>query len=90
MKVVARGDLLQIEGIGPKINEILMAGGVRTFRRLAAMPEDRVRAIVTSGGVSFFPSANTWAAQAALLRDGDEAGFQALVERLVAGRDDAR
>ena len=87
---VAGDDLLQIEGIGPKINEILMAGGVRTFRRLAAMPEDRVRAIVTSGGVSFFPSANTWAAQAALLRDGDEAGFQALVERLVAGRDDAR
>ncbi len=87
---VTGDDLLRIEGIGPKINEILMAGGVRTFRRLAAMPEERVRTIVNEGGVSFVPSANTWAAQAALLRDGDEAGFQALVDRLVAGRDDAR
>ena len=87
---VAGDDLLRIEGIGPKINEILTAGGVRTFRRLAAMPEDRVRSIVNDGGVSFVPSANTWAAQAALLRDGDESGFQALVDRLVAGRDDAR
>ncbi len=87
---VAADDLLRIEGIGPKINEILLAGGVRTFRRLAAMPEDSVRSIVNGGGVSFIPSATTWAAQAALLRDGDEAGFQALVDKLVAGRDDSR
>ena len=87
---VAADDLLRIEGIGPKINETLLAGGVRTFRRLAAMPEDGVRSIVNAGGISFIPSANTWAAQAALLRDGDEAGFQALVDKLVAGRDDSR
>ncbi len=83
-------DLLRVEGIGPKINEILLSGGVRTFRRLAAMSEDNVRAIVNAGGVSFIPSLNSWAAQAALLRDGDEAGFQALVDKLVAGRDESR
>ncbi len=83
-------DLLRIEGIGPKINEILRSGGVRTFRRLAALPVDDVRSIVNEGGVSFIPSADSWASQAALLRDGDETGFQSLVDRLVAGRDDAR
>jgi predicted flap endonuclease-1-like 5' DNA nuclease len=87
---VKADDLLRIEGVGPKINEILLGSGVRTFRRLAALPEDDVRAIVNAGGVSFIPSVNTWAAQAALLRDGDEAGFQALVDKLVAGRDDSR
>jgi predicted flap endonuclease-1-like 5' DNA nuclease len=87
---VVADDLLRIEGVGPKINEILLGGGIRTFRRLAAVPEDSVRAIVNAGGVSFIPSVGTWAAQAALLRDGDEAGFQALVDKLVAGRDDSR
>ncbi len=85
---VPADDLLRIEGIGPKISEILIAGGVRTFRRLAVMREERVRSIVNAGGVSFIPSVGSWAAQAALLRDGDEAGFQALVDRLVSGRDD--
>ena len=87
---VTADDLSRIEGIGPKISEILMAGGVRTFRRLAAMPQERVRSIVNAGGVSFTPSLGTWAGQAALLRDGDEAGFQAFVDRLVAGSDEAR
>ncbi len=87
---VTADDLLRIEGIGPKINEILLGSGVRTFRRLAALPEDSVRAAVNAGGVSFIPSVTTWAAQAALLRDGDEAGFHALVDKLVAGRDDSR
>ena len=87
---VAADDLLRIEGVGPKISELLMGGGVRTFRRLAAMPEDSVRSIVHAGGISFVPSIGSWAAQAALLRDGDEAGFQALVDKLVAGRDEAR
>ncbi len=87
---VAADDLLRIEGVGPKISELLMAGGVRTFRRLAAMPEDSIRSIVNAGGISFVPSIGSWAAQAALLRDGDEAGFQALVDKLVSGRDEAR
>ena len=50
---VMADDLSRIEGVGPKISEILMAGGVRTFRRLAAMPPERVRSIVNTGGVSF-------------------------------------
>ena len=45
---------------------------------------------MNAGGVSFTPSLGTWAGQAALLRDGDEAGFQAFVDRLVAGSDEAR
>ena len=85
---VPADDLLRIEGIGPKINEILTAGGVRTFQRLAGMTEERLRSIVNSGGVSFIPSVGSWAGPAALLRDGDEAGFQALVDRLVSGHDE--
>jgi predicted flap endonuclease-1-like 5' DNA nuclease len=83
-------DLLIIEGIGPKINAILLAGGVNTFRQVATLPEEEIRSIVTAGGVKFAPSLPTWAAQAKYLADGDQKGFEEYVEYLVAGRDPAK
>jgi NADH-quinone oxidoreductase subunit C len=78
-------DLKRVEGIGPKINEALIAAGVTRFSQLAAMNADQIKALLENAGLSH-PSIGTWAEQAALLANGEEAGFKALTDRLVAGR----
>jgi NADH-quinone oxidoreductase subunit C len=78
-------DLKRIEGIGPKISEALIAGGVTRFAQLAAMNLDRLKALLEHAGLSH-PSVETWSEQAMLLAKGDEDGFKALTDRLVAGR----
>jgi large subunit ribosomal protein L4 len=85
-KVDATEDLKRIEGIGPKINDALLAAGINTFAELAAATEDSLKAALESAGMRSHPSMGTWAEQAALLASGDEAGFVALTEKLVAGR----
>ena len=79
-------DLEAIEGIGPKIAELLRNAGITTFAQLAAAPKDKVIAILDAAG-SRFKLANpaTWAEQAALAAKGDWAGFDKLKKELVAG-----
>lgn len=83
---VTADDLARIEGIGPKISEALQAAGIKTFQRLSRSGDDRLRAAIEKAGMSFAPSLGTWAQQAGFLARGDEAGFQALADSLVAGR----
>jgi predicted flap endonuclease-1-like 5' DNA nuclease len=83
-------DLKRIEGIGPKMSAALIASGIRTFGQLAATDVDTLRAAIEAAGLRFAPSIVTWARQAQLLADGDEAGFADLTRRLVAGRDTGR
>ncbi len=82
-----KDDLQIIEGIGPKFNEALLTAGIDSFVKVAATPEADLRNAIERAGLKFAPSISTWAQQAALLAKGDRAGFDALVERLVAGRD---
>jgi predicted flap endonuclease-1-like 5' DNA nuclease len=84
---VADDDLERIEGIGPRMAGALRAAGVRTFEELAGCDQGRLRAAIEAAGLSFAPSLVTWARQARLLADGDEAGFTQLTRTLVAGRD---
>lgn len=83
-------DLQRIEGIGPKMAGALRRAGIRTYRQLADTDEVRLRAMIEAAGLHFAPSLSTWARQARLLADGDEAGFADLTRRLVAGRDTGR
>lgn len=79
-------DLTRVEGVGPKINVVLHRAGIDSFEALAAATGDELDAALEAGGVRFAPSKETWAEQAQLLADGDEAGFEALAERLVSDR----
>lgn len=80
-------DLIVIEGIGPKINELLNAAGIRTFAQLAATSQERLQAILDGGGRRFsLADPGTWPQQAALARDGKWDDFAALVARLKGGR----
>ena len=80
-------DLARIEGIGPKIAGALVDGGIRSFDQMAEADVDTLREAINAAGITFAPSVTTWSRQAALLAKGDEDGFQALVDHLIAGRE---
>jgi hypothetical protein len=80
-------DLKIIEGIGPKMDAALRAGGIDTFAKLATASEAQIRAAIEAAGMSFAPSVPTWSKQAQYIIDGDMAGFEAYKEQLSAGRE---
>lgn len=79
-------NLQRIEGIGPKINQVLHAAGVLTFAQLAASPVERLQAILDAAGISRVNDPATWAEQAGYIVRGDLGGLQALQESLKGGR----
>jgi predicted flap endonuclease-1-like 5' DNA nuclease len=83
-------DLERIEGIGPRIAGALRSAGIHTFAKLADSDVATLQAALEASGLRFAPSLPTWARQSRLLADGDETGFTALTEQLVAGRDTGR
>lgn len=83
----ARDDLTRLEGVGPKIAAALAASGISTFAALAEASEDELRDALRSAALRSAASLPTWSRQARLLADGDEAGFRALTDRLVGGRE---
>ena len=79
-------DIEQIEGIGPKIAELLRAQGLKTFSDLAVTPVEKFSSILDAAGSRFkLANPGTWAEQAALAAKGDWAGFDQLTKELVAG-----
>ena len=85
----AADDIERVEGIGPKIGKALRDAGYGTYAKVASASEEELLEAIKAGGIKFAPSIGTWAEQAALLRDGDEAGFVALTDSLTAGREKA-
>jgi large subunit ribosomal protein L21 len=79
-------DLVLIEGIGPKINELMIKGGITMFAQLAATPVEKLKEILKSGGSRFAShDPGTWPEQAALAAKGDWAAFKTLTDELDAG-----
>ena len=66
-------DLKVIEGIGPKISQVLREAGVATFGELASLDADGIQAILTAADprLGRLADPSTWPAQAALAADGD-------------------
>jgi len=60
-------DLKRIEGIGPKIAELLMNGGICTFRQLSTVEPSHIKALLVKGGNRFATAEPaTWPLQAKL------------------------
>lgn len=79
-------DLEAIEGIGPKIAELLRNAGIGSFAQVAATPKEKFLSILEAGGPRFkLANPSTWAEQAALAAKGDWAGFDKLKKELDAG-----
>ncbi len=79
-------DLTRIEGIGPKYRDALVAGGIDTFAKLAAVSEDDIVAAAKAAGMRRNRSMPTWAEQAALAAKGDWEGLEKLQDELTGGR----
>jgi predicted flap endonuclease-1-like 5' DNA nuclease len=76
-------DLMQIKGIGPKLNALLQTLGVTRFDQIAAWGDDDVAEVDQflenfRGRVT----RDAWIAQAAYLAKGDIAGFEAKFGKL--------
>ena len=80
-------DLEIIEGVGPKIAELLRKEGVATFARLAAMTPSEIRAILERGGPDFrLTDPDTWPEQADLAARGHWRALALLQKSFDAGR----
>jgi len=79
-------DLTIIEGIGPKIDELLHANGVVSFAQLARLSVPEMLAILDRGGPNFqLANPGSWARQAALASENRWAELKRLQEELITG-----
>lgn len=84
----AGDDLVIIEGIGPKIAELLNNAGITTFAQLADADDATIQQVLTEAGPRFnVHDATTWNEQAALARDGKMDELKALQDKLKAGKE---
>lgn len=80
-------DLTIVEGVGPKIAELLNAAGITTFAQLADADDATVQQVLTEAGPRFnVHDAATWNEQAALARDGKMDELKELQDRLKGGK----
>ena len=80
-------DLKLVEGIGPKIAEILTAAGIDTYAKLAAKQPEEIREILLEQGSRYkMFDPETWPAQAQLAADGKMDELQKLKDELHGGR----
>ncbi|MCC6243898.1 MAG: hypothetical protein IT353_13730 [Gemmatimonadaceae bacterium] len=83
-----KDDLTIVEGIGPKINELLVAAGIDTFVKLADTPIARIQSILDAAGPTFrIANPATWPQQSALCARGAWEELKTLQDRLDAGVD---
>lgn len=83
----AADDLKVIEGIGPKIEALLRATGIRTYAQLAETPVERLRTILAEAGPRFrLADPTTWREQARLAAEGRWEELQALQATLKGGK----
>jgi len=81
-----KDDLTIVEGIGPKISDLLVAGGIDTFEQLANASIESIQAILDAAGPAYrIAKPATWPAQSALCASGSWEELRALQERLSAG-----
>jgi predicted flap endonuclease-1-like 5' DNA nuclease len=79
-------DLTLIEGVGPKIQELLNQSGIRTFTDLAEADVEHLRSILHEAGPGFqIADPTTWPRQARLAENRDWVRLQSLKEQLVGG-----
>jgi predicted flap endonuclease-1-like 5' DNA nuclease len=81
-------DLEIVEGIGPKIAQLLRQHGVTTFVQLATASPAEIAAILERGGPNFrIANPGSWPEQAGHCVRNDWTGLKQLQDRLTAGRE---
>ncbi len=86
-KAAKGDDLTRIEGIGPKIAELMHGADINSFAELAAADVDTLKGILHDAGSRFAAhDPTTWPQQAKLAADGDFDGLNELQDHLKGGR----
>ena len=87
----ATADNLQIvEGIGPKIEQLLFKAGINTWRQLAESPVARLREILQAAGSRYsMHDPSTWPEQARIAEEGDWEKLKKWQDELKGGRSEA-
>jgi predicted flap endonuclease-1-like 5' DNA nuclease len=86
-KAITPDDLTLIEGIGPKISELLTTAGIGTWESLAQADPDHLQTILAAAGPAYaIHHPGTWPEQARLAADAKWFQLRALKEKLEAGQ----
>jgi predicted flap endonuclease-1-like 5' DNA nuclease len=82
-----KDDLKKIEGIGPKIEELLHAANILTFKDLAAAKVDKVKDVLAGGGKRFqMHDPTSWTLQAQLAASGKWDELKKMQDELNGGK----
>ena len=80
-------DLSKIEGIGPKVSQVLNKSGILTFAQLAQTDVNRLRTILQAAGPRFkMISPESWPEQSGLAAKGDWDALKKLQDELDGGK----
>ena len=86
-ETAATDDLTKIEGIGPKVAEVLAEAGITTFAQVASSKAEDIKELLEKSGGNFNAQDPTsWPEQAQLAADGKWDEFKELQDKLNAGR----
>ncbi len=88
LKKFALDDLKAVEGIGPKIEGLLNAAGIKTWQELSNTSVDSLRNILNKAGESYqLADPSTWAKQAEMAARGDWKSLFEYQDRLQGGKE---
>lgn len=83
----ADNDFTIIEGVGPKINELIHNAGIHTFAELAKTDVNRIQDILDAAGPRYkLAVPNTWPEQSDLAANNRWEALKALQDRLDGGK----
>ena len=86
-KEIVKDNLKKIEGIGPKIEELLNNDGVYSFQDLISASVSRIRGILIAAGPNYaVHDPSTWAEQARLAHEGLWDDLSDMQEQLKGGK----
>ncbi|MBP7821426.1 MAG: 50S ribosomal protein L27 [Saprospiraceae bacterium] len=81
-------NLKLIEGVGPKIEELLKAAGINTWQDVVDAGADKLKDILDEAGPKFrIHNPSTWPAQAKMMVDGEWEKLEEYQDLLMGGRD---
>jgi len=81
-------DLKIIEGVGPKIEQLLKENGINTWEELAEAPVERLKEILDAAGSRYqVHDPSTWPAQAKFAAAGQWDDLKDYQDMLIGGRD---
>ena len=79
-------DLTIVEGIGPKVAEVLMAAGITTYMKLSATAPETISEILSAAGLVGVADPGTWPAQGQMAAEGRFEDLQQWQAELIGGR----